>query len=288
MAQKRPLSRCSSPSSEGEGLLFKSAPIEDRSSTFVAHFCPLASSSTASATGRIKKLQSHPDFKSASHRIVAWRKLSNQRTLGGQTVIYVTGSDDDGEKYAGKRLEKVLSEQDVAGTIVVARWYGGILLGPVRFTHIENVAKDAIAKWRASTDHGDAGQGDSKRRRVADSTPQMDEEEERVRLVKQLTERDHSICVLRELLAEKTQAGQADGPKEGQGQTENLGGSPSSPVSPTVTKIDYNTMPLQRLKQLEKARDATISWILKRIDAAEEQEKSQRQTLTEHEEREAE
>jgi hypothetical protein len=37
--------------------------------------------------------------------------------------------------------------------------------------------------------------------------------------------------------------------------------------------MDYSAMPLQRLRQLEKARDATIGFILKQLDKAEEEEK---------------
>ena len=53
--------------------------------------------------------------------------------------------DDDGESAAGGRLLhllQVVGAQDVV--VVVSRWYGGILLGPARFTHINNAARKLL------------------------------------------------------------------------------------------------------------------------------------------------
>ncbi|KAL2430617.1 hypothetical protein ABEF95_011944 [Exophiala dermatitidis] len=217
-----------------EPTFFISSPIVDRSSTFVAHFHPhrlshrvstttTPSTASTSLTSTVKSAQSHPSFRTADHRIVAWRRPSGQRTLTlpstSQPVsskpIYATGSDDDGEKYAGKRLERVLADLDVEGIVVVARWYGGIMLGPVRFTHIENVAKEAIGKWRAwererERAWGGNGIGIAEKRMRIDgnqggqqSQSFEKEQADRSRLAKQLVERDHSIVVLRGLLAEK-------------------------------------------------------------------------------------
>jgi hypothetical protein len=228
---------------------FKSGTIEDRNSTFVALFSPAISA---------KELQRLPEFKTASHRMAAWRKPSTQRTLtvnptSPANPIYVTGSDDDGEKYGGKRLEKVLNELNVEGAVMVARWYGGVLLGPVRFTHIENAAREAMLLWKNSTSTP------SKKRKTEDS-PSTDVQPKE-RLIRNLEERDRSIAVLRQLLAEKSETrSQQDvlkGTKSSQG-----GASPSKP-------LDYASMPVQRLSQLEKARDATIAWILKQIDTVE-------------------
>ena len=50
--------------------------------------------------------------------------------------------DDDGEDAAGGRLLHLLQILDVKNTIVVvSRWYGGVKLGPARFTHINNAAR---------------------------------------------------------------------------------------------------------------------------------------------------
>ncbi|KAI1616308.1 hypothetical protein EDD36DRAFT_132197 [Exophiala viscosa] len=276
MSQKRPLPQDTEEDSDADQV-FRSSPIQDRSSTFVAHFHPLSHANTTHGgkpvplTSTVKSFQSHPDFVSADHRMVAWRRPSTQRTLAPSTVvgvshaIYTTGSDDDGEKYAGKKLERVLIDLDVEGTVVVARWYGGIMLGPVRFTHIETVAREAIMMWKAQQDH-DSAKRQKVQQEVADKAT-------RARLVRVLGERDNSIVVLRGLLAEKTgtaTAKSADAPSQTQTAT------PTITSSSTTKKIDYSVMPLQTLRQLEKARDATIAFILKQIDKAEDEEKKRK------------
>ncbi|KIX95410.1 uncharacterized protein Z520_08927 [Fonsecaea multimorphosa CBS 102226] len=281
-----------------EGI-FISSPIHDRQSTFVAHFHPAASGvfevtkqqsggsgskRELSLTATVKRLQAHPSFTTASHRIVAWRRRSSQQTLFSASApgssagaLYATGSEDDGEKYAGKRLERLLGDLDVEGVVVVARWYGGVLLGPVRFTHIESVAREAVRKWRESVGGGGGAGVGSKRRRLLDSDPDNDaagvgvgegdghDDDEaalKSRLADQLAERDRSIVVLRGLLADKT--------KPASSTTEEK--TPSSPG--LAKKIEYSEMPLVKLKQLEKARDATIAFILRQLDKLEEEEKS--------------
>ena len=115
---------------------------------------------------------------------------SNQRALNSHR-LFDTGHDDDGEKYGGKTLEKVLSSADVEGAVVVARWYGGVMLGPVRFDHIKACAQEAIAGWIQERERR------VKRQRV------QDKDERRQGLIRVLPERDESIIVLRGLLAEK-------------------------------------------------------------------------------------
>jgi hypothetical protein len=220
--------------------------------------------------------------------MVAWRRPSGQRTLGGTApttatgkVIYTTGSDDDGEKYAGKRLERVLVDLDVQGTIVVARWYGGVLLGPVRFTHIEMVAREAITQWKQKSP-GQIGEGldVTKRQKTATeacgsqptSTAQdkAKEDAERSRLAKQLADRDNSIVVLRQLLAEKIAPSTSTTTSPNDSFSEQPSTSQPTITSPAKKQVDYSIMPLQTLRQLDKARDATISFILKQIDKAED------------------
>lgn len=275
-----------------EPQIFTSSPIHDRSSTFTAHFRPGASIFAAPSgsqkstplTTIVKGAQQHPAFTEASHRIVAWRKRSAQTTLstGSQPrSVYTLSSDDDGEKYAGKRVERVLAEMDVEGVLVVARWYGGVLLGPVRFTHIENVAREAVRKWQASVGLGSdrEGMGGTAKRQRLDGSGTSDavggdDEAARRKLGKQLVERDGSIAVLRGLLAEKTKPKLLSTAGDGNGE---LSAASSATTSPPK-KIDYNDMPLAKLKQLEKARDATIAFILKQLDKAEDDEKYADQT----------
>jgi len=231
-----------------DARIYCSTPIEDRSSIFIAHYSPSLPA---------KSLQAHPEFKSATHRMAAWRKSSRQRALSASApLLYDTGSDEDGERYAGKKMERVLEEMDVNGAVVVARWYGGVLLGPVRFNHIETCARQAIGKWvKECKNSGDEA---SKKRRVEA------DDDERKRLAQELTERDNSIAVLRALLTDKSHG------------TTNLHGNTGTTSSGSTSKaIDYTKMPLDALRRLDKARDATIAWLLREIDKAELEHNSQ-------------
>ena len=173
----------------------------------------------------------------------AWRKpSSSQRTLSSQRPLLETGHDDDGEKNGGKTLEKVLKDMDVEGAVVVARWYGGVMLGPVRFEHIKACAREAIAQFI------DEERERVKKVKVADELRIRRED-----LIRVLPERDQSVSVLRDLLAEK------------QGMTGSQAVDKQSPVK----VLDYAALPLATLENLERARDATIGWILKQIEKAE-------------------
>ena len=210
--------------------IFTSEPLHDRQSIFQAYFSPTLSPST---------LQSHPDLASASHRILAARlPSSKQKTLSG-TPLLTTTTDDDGEKYGAKRASSVLEAEKVTGTLVIGRWYGGVMLGPVRFTHMETVGREAVAAWRT----WEAGQRAEERKVLAEGA-------ERGRLVRELRERDESVIVLRGLLEVKT-------------------GGPKAEVSAKKVVMDYEGMELGRLRNLDKARDSTIAFLLKQIDAAE-------------------
>ncbi|EXJ58946.1 hypothetical protein A1O7_06377 [Cladophialophora yegresii CBS 114405] len=323
--------------------IFISSVIHDRKSTFQAHFHPGSSvfpplgngggaqkpPPSTSITTIIKRLQSHPSFSTASHRVVAWRRGSSQQTLrlssGGSGVgskaavatTFTTGSDDDGEKYGGRRLETVLSSMGVEGVIIVARWYGGVMLGPARFTHMENCAKEAINSWldslggaqqqqqqqRQQEHVASSSSSSSKKPRVDGAgtgggnagTHDHDDRADRARLANQLDERDQNIVVLRGLLAEMTKGkgkGKASsastdaGTGSGSGiETHKRDGAldsspapePSSTASTTASplkKLEYTAMPLARLRQLERARDATIAFILRQLDKAEQEQKT--------------
>lgn len=217
--------------------IYRSAPIEDRSSTFAAFYSPSVP---------LDALRAHPFFGSASHRIAAWRKPSSQRTmLPSPRRLYEVGHDDDGERYAGGKLTKIMEDMDVDGSLVVGRWYGGVLLGPVRFTHIENCAREAIGKWKEHTRNGN--DSEQKRRKT------QDDEAEKAGLSRELEERDRSIVTLRRLLDDKREVNKQD-----------------NSSANVIRTIDYSSMPVERLRQLDRARDATIAWLLREIDKADE------------------
>ena len=62
-------------------------------------------------------------------------------------LLCIQDSDDDGEDAAGARLLHLLQILDIKDTVVVVtRWYGGVKLGPARFTHINNAARMLLDK----------------------------------------------------------------------------------------------------------------------------------------------
>ena len=78
-------------------------------------------------------------FQRATHNIWAYR-IQNTST----NALY-SDNDDDGETAAGRRLALLLDTMDVnQAMVIVSRWYGGIHLGPARFRHINNVARELI------------------------------------------------------------------------------------------------------------------------------------------------
>ncbi|OCL13946.1 hypothetical protein AOQ84DRAFT_331870 [Glonium stellatum] len=253
MSQKRALSPSPSSSASLPIEIFRSAPIEDRSSVFVGAY---------SLSLSAKALQGLPDFKTASHRIAAWRKPSRQRSiLPKSEKLYDTGYDDDGERYGGKRLEKMLGDMNIEGSVVVARWYGGTMLGPIRFNHIEACAKEAIQKWKAAAVEIE--------RAEAQKRQKMEDDAKRRYLEETLRERDQSIFVLRGLLADKSRGLGSSGPV--------VETAPPTPKKP----ISYSNMPIEALRRLDKARDATIAFILKEIDKVEERQKALKDLKTE-------
>jgi uncharacterized protein UPF0029 len=172
--------------------------------------------------------------------------------------MFETGSDDDGEKWAGKRVESVLVDENVVGTVLVARWFGGEMLGPARFRWIETVAREAVGRFkRAEADGGE--QRDGKKIKVDEDIEGKsgglmrpeDVQKERRRLIAELAERDRNVSVLRALLSEK----QAK-----------LDGVASPMQNSPAKSFDYASMSLVRLQAMEKARDASVAFLLKELD----------------------
>jgi len=63
------------------------------------------------------------------------------------------GSYDDGEKGGGGKVLAVLRRRNVTNIVViVSRWFGGTMLGPVRFVHITNAAEGALKELTEGKD----------------------------------------------------------------------------------------------------------------------------------------
>ena len=181
--------------------------------------------------------------------MTAWRFRGHQQTISGVGVLDL-GHDDDGETYGGSNLERLLDRERVEGAVCVARWFGGTMLGKVRFEHIRAVAAEAIEEWRKETEG-------VKRRKV--------EEEEKPKLVGLLLERDESVRVLRGMLLEKSKENTGTGRSAGGDGNDVNGGSNETQRMRDI----YEGMEITLLRKMEKARDRTIEVLLGKIDAAE-------------------
>ena len=102
------------------------------------------------------RAESHDDatrfVKALKHRVrkvnVATHNIMAYQLKGGEAF-----RDDDGEGGAGDRLLQLLGNLRVYNVVVVVtRWYGGIQLGPDRFKHISNCAKDILIENREKFD----------------------------------------------------------------------------------------------------------------------------------------
>ena len=131
------------------------------------------------------------------------------------------------------------------------------MLGPVRFEHIERCAREAIAGAKAGSTINEPA---AKRAKLEASD---DDEHVRQRLIQTLGDRDESVRVLRGLLVDKQgvlallRYGMDDDRLQ------------SKQGSPVKVQGSYEGMGAARLRTLEKARDATLAWILGQIEGVE-------------------
>ncbi|TFY50464.1 hypothetical protein EVJ58_g11039, partial [Rhodofomes roseus] len=120
-----------------EGVEFVVAePIVDRKSVFIGRACQITHPSQVSTI--LAHLMSDRKIARAAHPIInAWRCR-----VGANLH---QDNDDDGETAAGGRLAHLLQILDVENVlVVVTRYFGGIHLGPDRFKHINQAARNAL------------------------------------------------------------------------------------------------------------------------------------------------
>jgi hypothetical protein len=111
--------------------VFHGEPLVDKKSAFQAHLGYI--SDVAQVADFLEYLQAYGKVASAAHNVLAYR------------VGPAQDFDDDGEHGAGKGLLFILQHMNFDNTVVVvSRWFGGIKLGPVRFKHINNVARSLL------------------------------------------------------------------------------------------------------------------------------------------------
>ncbi|AAW41885.2 expressed protein [Cryptococcus deneoformans JEC21] len=83
------------------------------------------------------------------HRMWACRALclkeGKNGTEGEEAFQLVECFSDDGEKFGGERVLKVLREQNAVDVLsVCCRWYGGDMIGPIRFQHIATTVQTSL------------------------------------------------------------------------------------------------------------------------------------------------
>ncbi|XP_041102059.1 protein IMPACT isoform X2 [Polyodon spathula] len=135
-------------------------PITDRRSTFQPHLAPVVTPKQVKMV--LDKLYANRKIASATHNIHAYRIYCEDK----QT--FLQDCEDDGETAAGGRLLHLLQILDVRNVmVVVSRWYGGILLGPDRFKHINNCARNILVEenYIESTDDPAKSGGKNKKQK---------------------------------------------------------------------------------------------------------------------------
>ncbi|PWN41004.1 hypothetical protein IE81DRAFT_292537 [Ceraceosorus guamensis] len=86
------------------------------------------------------------------HDMYAWRVLKLKRGRDGLSGPgdweIDQGCEDDGEKAGGRAVLRAIEKTGASDVLViVSRWYGGTMLGPIRFEHIENCATEALRQF---------------------------------------------------------------------------------------------------------------------------------------------
>ncbi|KAJ6463895.1 ribosomal protein S5 domain 2-type protein [Mycena sanguinolenta] len=116
--------------------LFVAEPIHDRKSAFVGRACAISDPSEVPII--LAHLVSDRRISRAAHPVInAWRCRVG-------SVLH-QDNDDDGETAAGGRLAHLLHILEVNNVlVVVTRYFGGIHLGPDRFKHINQAARNAL------------------------------------------------------------------------------------------------------------------------------------------------
>ena len=121
------------------GKIFHGEPLVEKKSTFQAHVAPVTSIEDVEQVMEV--LLMNNKIRGATHNILAYRiEINEEGSL-------LQDFDDDGESAAGGRLLHLLNVLKVKNMlVVVSRWFGGILLGPSRFSCINNAARNAIVQ----------------------------------------------------------------------------------------------------------------------------------------------
>ncbi|NXJ93763.1 IMPCT protein, partial [Corythaixoides concolor] len=114
-------------------------PITDRRSTFQAHLAPVVTPRQVKRV--LEKLYENKKIASATHNIYAYSLLCSctlAKTWEAERSLLSSAN------YKYQCTIDILNVHNVL--VVVSRWYGGILLGPDRFKHINNCARNVLVE----------------------------------------------------------------------------------------------------------------------------------------------
>ncbi|WWD16056.1 hypothetical protein CI109_100481 [Kwoniella shandongensis] len=94
--------------------------------------------------GKGKERAREPDHRMWACRALCLKEGKNG-TEGEEDYHLIESFNDDGEKFGGERILKVLREQNAVDVLTVcARWYGGDMIGPIRFQHIATTVQTSL------------------------------------------------------------------------------------------------------------------------------------------------
>lgn len=150
--------------SDFEPVIAHGESVVDRKSVFQGHSAAIHQVEHVQIV--LNKLKENKKIENAFHNMWAYRidKRDSTARVASNSSYILQDCDDDGEAAAGGRLMTLLSILNVVNVmVVVTRWYGGIQLGPARFKHINNAARDSLVKGGFVNDglQGDQGASSS-------------------------------------------------------------------------------------------------------------------------------
>ncbi|XAO22638.1 hypothetical protein I312_101411 [Cryptococcus bacillisporus CA1280] len=132
--------------------LSHSPPLHHSSSTFLTFtisFLPpshvTTEASLAKEARRIEKAPFRQVKAELPDALLEKREQGNQIIEWEEAFQLVESFSDDGEKFGGERVLKVLREQNAVDVLsVCCRWYGGDMIGPIRFQHIATTVQTSL------------------------------------------------------------------------------------------------------------------------------------------------
>lgn len=132
------------PAGEASRSWSASQPVTMKKSTFIVRATHITQPSQRQSTMQ-SLFATIPSLQDASHNAWAYRVRVPTNLFNATTIK--EESFDDGESGCGVFLLKNMRETNAVDTLVVmTRWYGGIMLGPDRWTIMRNCLKDALAE----------------------------------------------------------------------------------------------------------------------------------------------